>query len=230
MASAIGPAQLNDLPLRKPPACEPRGSDLLRVETVRQAFGADVVGSALSPRAQLGYRVLVDHINRGRDPRRPYDGKVFLTDETFAAELGGVSKRQVQRIRSELLAGGWICLPYGDAGGRGNSTIWYHLHPEGCPCARMALTPLKQRTAAAQANARRAAKRARQPGELRRELRQSQQVTVSRSLKIVANRMVSVENEGRQGKQRRALQECNSSRNRCEAVTASRPYSAGDSS
>jgi hypothetical protein len=165
MASAIGRAQLNDLPLRKPPACEPRGSDLLRVETVRQAFGADVVGSALSPRAQLGYRVLVDHINRGRDPRRPYDGKVFLTDETFAAELGGVSKRQVQRIRSELLAGGWICLPYGDAGGRGNSTIWYHLHPEGCPCARSALTPLKQRTAAAQANARRAAKRARQPGQ-----------------------------------------------------------------
>jgi Regulator of RNA terminal phosphate cyclase len=49
--------------------------------------------------------------------------------------------------------------------------------------------------------------------ELRRELRQSQQVTVSRSLKIVTNGMVSVENEGRQGKQRRALQECNSSRN-----------------
>ena len=163
MASAIARVEQTNLPLRKPPACEPRGSNEHRVETVRQAFGADVVGSALSPRAQLGYRVLVDHINRGRDPRRPYDGQVFLTDETFAAELGGVSKRQVQRIRSELLASGWICLPYGDAGGRGKATIWYHLHPEGCPCARSALMPLKQRAAAAQANARRAAKRARQP-------------------------------------------------------------------
>jgi hypothetical protein len=130
---------------------------------VRQAFGSDVVGSTLSPRAQLGYRVLVDHINRGRDPRRPYDGQVFLTDETFALELGGVSKRQVQRIRSELLTAGWICLPYGDAGGRSNATIWYHLHPEGCPCARSALIPLKQRAAATQANARRAVKRAQQP-------------------------------------------------------------------
>jgi hypothetical protein len=163
MASAIARVEQTNLPLRKPPACEPRGSNEHRVETVRQAFGADVVGSALSPRAQLGYRVLVDHINRGRDPRRPYDGQVFLTDETFAAEWGGVSKRQVQRIRSELLTSGWICLPYGDAGGRGNATIWYHLHPEGCPCARSALMPLKQRAAAARANARRAAKRARQP-------------------------------------------------------------------
>jgi hypothetical protein len=163
MASAIARVEQTNLPLRKPPACEPRGSNEHRVETVRQAFGADVVGSALSPRAQLGYRVLVDHINRGRDPRRPYDGQVFLTDETFAAELGGVSKRQVQRIRSELLASGWICLPYGDAGGRGKATIWYHLHPEGCPCARSALMPLKQRAAAARANVRRAAKRARQP-------------------------------------------------------------------
>jgi hypothetical protein len=163
MASAIARVEQPNLPHRKPPACEPRGSDTLRIETVRQAFGADVVGSSLSPRAQLGYRVLVDHINRGRDPRRPYDGQVFLTDQTFAIELGGVSKRQVQRIRSELLSGGWICLPYGDAGGRGNATIWYHLHPEGCPCARSALLPLKQRAAAAQANVRRAAKRARQP-------------------------------------------------------------------
>jgi hypothetical protein len=163
MASAIARAQPNDLPLRKPPACEARGSDLVRVETVRQAFGADVVGSALSPRAQLGYRVLVDHINRGRDPRRPYDGQVFLTDETFALELGGVSKRQVQRIRSELLTSGWLCLPYGDAGGRGNATIWYHLHPEGRACTHSALMPLKQRTAAARANVRRAAKRAGQP-------------------------------------------------------------------
>jgi hypothetical protein len=159
MASAIARNLEADLPLRKPPACEPRGSDMHRTETVRQAFGADVVGSPLSPRAQLGYRVLVDHINRGRDPRRSYDGQVFLTDETFAIELGGVSKRQVQRIRSELLAGCWICLPHGDAGGRGNATIWYHLHPDGCACPRSALTPLKQRAAAAQANARRAAVR-----------------------------------------------------------------------
>jgi hypothetical protein len=163
MASAIARVEQTNLPVRKPPTCEPRGSDALRTETVRQAFGADVVGSTLSPRAQLGYRVLVDHINRGRDPRRPYDGQVFLTDETFAIELGGVSKRQVQRIRSELLTSGWVCLPYGDAGGRGNATIWYHLHPEGCPCARSALMRLKQRAAAVQANVRRAAKRRRQP-------------------------------------------------------------------
>jgi hypothetical protein len=123
---------------------------------VRQAFGSDVVGSDLSPRAQLGYRVLADHVNRGRDPRRPYDGQVFLTDEKFAAELGGVSKRQVQRIRSELLAAGWICLPKGDAGGRGNATIWYHLHPDGLPCAAASATPLKQRAAADNANLRRA--------------------------------------------------------------------------
>jgi hypothetical protein len=159
--------------------CEPRGSDVHRTETVRQAFGADVVGSPLSPPAQLGYRVLVDHINRGRDPRRPYDGRVFLTDETFAVELGGVSKRQVQRIRSELLAGGWICLPHGDAGGRGNATIWYHLHPDGCACPRSALTPLKQRAAADQANLRRAAVRQRElAGDHRKD---DNPVTLSRS-------------------------------------------------
>jgi hypothetical protein len=67
-----------------------------------------------------------------------------LTDETFASELGGVSKRQVQRIRSELLSVGLICLPKGNAGGRGNSTIWYHLHPDRRPCALAFLTPLKQ--------------------------------------------------------------------------------------
>jgi hypothetical protein len=86
---------------------------------------------------------------------------VFLTDETFALELGGVSKRQAQRIRAELLADGWICLPNGDAGGRGNSTIWYHLHPDGRPCPHAAETLLKQRGAAEQANARRASARAR---------------------------------------------------------------------
>ena len=144
--------------VRKPAVSEP-GPNSLRTPIGRQAFGADVVGSNLSPRAQLGYRVLADHVNRGRDPLRPYDGKVFLTDETFAAELGGVSKRQVQRIRSELLAGGWICLPRGDAGGRGNSTIWYHLHPDGRPCALAFSTPLKQRAAAATANLRRAVTR-----------------------------------------------------------------------
>jgi len=83
-----------------------------------------------------------------------------MTDETFAVELGGVSKRQAQRIRAELLAGGWICLPNGDAGGRGNSTIWYHLHPDGRPCPHAAETPLKQRAVAEQANARRASARA----------------------------------------------------------------------
>jgi hypothetical protein len=80
---------------------------------------------------------------------------VFLTDDRFAVEIGGVSKRQVQRIRSELLAGGWICLPKGDAGGRGNSTIWYHLHPDGRSCG-LHETPLKQRAAAERANERRA--------------------------------------------------------------------------
>jgi hypothetical protein len=159
MSSAIAQKLPADLPLRKPPACEPRGTDLQRTETVRQAFGADVVGSDLSPRAQLGYRVLVDHVNRGRDRRRPYNGQVYLTDETFALELGGVSKRQVQRIRSELLAGGWICLPKGDAGGRGHSTVWYHLHPDGRPCVLSGLTELKQRAASDQANLRRAARR-----------------------------------------------------------------------
>ena len=162
MSSALAQKLPADLPLRRPPACEPRGTDLQRTETVRQAFGADVVGSELSPRAQLGYRVLVDHVNRGRDPRRPYNGQVFLTDETFALELGGVSKRQVQRIRSELLAGGWICLPKGDAGGRGHSTVWYHLHPDGRPCMLSGLTELKQRAASDQANLRRAATRQKQ--------------------------------------------------------------------
>jgi len=157
MASASASSFRCDL-LRKPMASEP-GVDAQPTALVRQAFGADVVGSNLSPRAQLGYRVLVDHVNRGRDPRRPYDGQVFLTDETFAAELGGVSKRQVQRIRSELLAGGWICLPKGDAGGRGNATIWYHLHPDGRPCNISAEVPLKQRAVAGQANQRRAATR-----------------------------------------------------------------------
>ncbi len=159
MASASAASLRPDLPARKPVASE-AGSDTQPTPLVRQAFGADVVGSSLSPRAQLGYRVLVDHVNRGRDLRRPYDGRVFMTDETFAAELGGVSKRQAQRIRSELLAGGWICLPKGDAGGRGNSTIWYHLHPDGRPCPCASETLLKQRAVAAQANARRAAGRA----------------------------------------------------------------------
>lgn len=158
MASASAPSFRCDLPLRKPMASE-SGMDAQHTALVRQAFGADVVGSNLSPRAQLGYRVLVDHVNRGRDPRRPYDGQVFLTDETFAAELGGVSKRQVQRIRSELLADNRICLPKGDAGGRGNATIWYHLHPDGRPCSMAAGVPLKQRAAAEQANQRRAAAR-----------------------------------------------------------------------
>ncbi len=130
MTSAAGSNLRSKLPVRKPAASE-QGIDALPSQIVRQAFGTDVVGSNLSPRAQLGYRVLVDHVNRGCDTRRPYDGEVFLIDETFAVEVGGVSKRQVQRIRTELLAGGWICLPKGDAGGRGNSTIWYHLHPDG---------------------------------------------------------------------------------------------------
>jgi hypothetical protein len=159
MASASAASLRQDFPARKPAASE-AASDVQPTPLVRQAFGADVVRSSLSPRAQLGYRVLVDHINRGRDPRRPYDGRVFMTDETFAVELGGVSKRQAQRIRAELLAGGWICLPNGDAGGRGNSTIWYHLHPDGRPCPHSAETPLKQRGAAEQANARRASTRA----------------------------------------------------------------------
>jgi len=159
MASASAASLRQDFPARKPVASE-TPSDVQPTPLVRQAFGADVVKSSLSPRAQLGYRVLVDHVNRGRDPRRPYDGRVFMTDETFAVELGGVSKRQAQRIRAELLAGGWICLPNGDAGGRGNSTIWYHLHPDGRPCPHSAETPLKQRGAAEQANARRASARA----------------------------------------------------------------------
>ena len=158
MASAAALSARSDLPDRRPVASEP-GFDPQPSPLVRQAFGADIVGSSLSPGAQLGYRVLVDHVNRGRDWRRPYNGQVFLTDETFVAELGGVSKRQVQRIRSELLAGGWICFPKGDAGGRGNNTIWYHLHPDGRPCSHASAIPLKQREAADQANVRRAAKR-----------------------------------------------------------------------
>ncbi len=156
--ASVAPSLRSSPTVRKPAVSE-QGPNSLRTPVVLQAFGADVVGSDLSPRAQLGYRVLADHVNRGRDPLRPYDGKVFLTDETFAAELGGVSKRQVQRIRSELLTGGWICLPKGDAGGRGNSTIWYHLHPDGRPCALAFSTLLKQRAAAANANLRRAVTR-----------------------------------------------------------------------
>jgi hypothetical protein len=159
MASASAASLQQDFPARKPIVSE-APLDVQPTPLVRQAFGADVVKSSLSPRAQLGYRVLVDHINRGRDPRRPYDGRVFMTDETFAVELGGVSKRQAQRIRAELLTGGWICLPNGDAGGRGNSTIWYHLHPDGRPCPHACETPLKQRAVAEQANARRASARA----------------------------------------------------------------------
>ena len=149
----------SDLP-RRPPAFE-AGADRSPATMVRQAYGSDVVGSTLSSRAQLGYRVLADHINHGRDPRRPYDGQVFLTDEKFAAELGGVSKRQVQRIRSELIAGAWVCLPKGDAGGRGNATIWYHLHPDGKPCSHSSCTVLQQRAAAGKANLLRAAARQR---------------------------------------------------------------------
>ena len=155
MASAAVRSGLSEHPVRVPPGSE-TGPNNQPIPLLRQAFGSDVVGSQLSPRAQLGYRVLADHVNRGRDPKRPYDGRVFLTDEKFAAELGAVSKRQVQRIRSELLVSGWICLPQGDAGGRGNATIWYHLHPEGRPCVHAAGTLLKQRNAAGPANARRA--------------------------------------------------------------------------
>ena len=165
MATAPGPDCRSDLLLRKP-AVSALIVDTKPTPVSRQAFGADVVGSRLSPRAQLGYRVLVDHVNRGHDPRRPYDGQVFLTDETFAVELGGVSKRQVQRIRSELLLSGWVCLPRGDAGGRGNSTIFYHLHPDGRPCTMTAGTPLKQRAAAEQANQQRTATRAQKAASL----------------------------------------------------------------
>ena len=97
MASATAASLQPECPIRKPVGSQ-AASDAKPMPLIRQAFGADVVGSSLSPRAQLGYRVLVDHVNRGRDPRRPYDGRVFMTDETFAAELGGVSKRQAQRI------------------------------------------------------------------------------------------------------------------------------------
>jgi hypothetical protein len=141
MASAFARSPRPAETVWKPMASE-RGSDPDPVPMVRRAFGADIVGSSLSPRAQLGYRVLVDHINRGRDPRRPYDGQVFLTDQTLGAEFGGVSKRQVQRI------------PKGDAGGRGNATIWYHLHPDGRPSSLAACTPLRQRAAAGQTNER----------------------------------------------------------------------------
>ncbi len=165
MASAAVPSFRSELPARRPAASEQ--GDGQPTQMVRQAFGNDVVGSNLSPRAQLGYRVLADHVNRGRDPKRPYDGQVFLTDEKFAAELGGVSKRQVQRVRSELLASGWICLPKGDAGGRGNATIWYHLHPDGRPCALATAMPLKQRAAADNANLRRA--EARQVGGVKKD-------------------------------------------------------------
>ena len=156
LASNVVPS---DLP-RRPPAFD-AGADRPPATVVRQAFGSDIVGSTLSSRAQLGYRVLADHINHGRDPRRPYDGQVFLTDEKFAAELGGVSKRQVQRIRSELIASAWVCLPKGDAGGRGNATIWYHLHPDSKPCPCSSCSVLQQRAAAGNANLLRAAARQR---------------------------------------------------------------------
>jgi hypothetical protein len=68
-----------------------------------------------------------------------------------------------------LLAGGWICLPKGDAGGRGNSTIWYHLHPDGRPCPHAAETPLKQRAVAEQANARRASARAQSGSDVQKD-------------------------------------------------------------
>ena len=155
-ASNVEPSELP----RRPPASQ-AGADRPPATMVRQAFGSDVVGSTLSSRAQLGYRVLADHVNHGRDPRRPYDGQVFLTDEKFGAELGSVSKRQVQRIRSELIAGAWVCLPKGDAGGRGNATIWYHLHPDGKPCPHSSCAVLQQRAAAGKANLLRAAARLR---------------------------------------------------------------------
>ena len=173
MISAAVSNLRSKLPVRKPAASE-HGIDAPPSQLVRQAFGTDVVGSNLSPRAQLGYRVLVDHVNRGRDARRPYDGEVFLTDETLAVEVGGVSKRQVQRIRAELLAGGWVCLPKGDAGGRGNSTIWYHLHPDGRPCPLGAESLLKQRSAAANANLQRAARR-----QSRNSVKDDKKVTLS---------------------------------------------------
>jgi hypothetical protein len=80
--------------------------------------------------------------------RNRSDNKAFLSNDIVAREMGGVSLKTVQRARAGLLAKNWICLPCGDAGGRGNSTITYHLHADGSPC-NLPKPVLKQRAAKA---------------------------------------------------------------------------------
>lgn len=113
----------------------------------RRAFADNpaILQSSLGAYPRLAWVVLASHVFRpGARDTRIYTGECVLKYETLAREMGGVSPKTARRAINELLRANWICLPGGDAGGRGNATT-FHLHPDGKVCA-LGPTELKQRS------------------------------------------------------------------------------------
>lgn len=104
----------------------------------RRAFPSDVKASGLSRNARQAWGVLCNYIER----KPHYTGRAWPKMATIARDMS-VSQRTAQRAINELREKHWICLPDGDAGGRGKAVV-YHLHPDGQPCQKSGVT-LKQR-------------------------------------------------------------------------------------
>lgn len=116
----------------------PKQSDLSESANITLAQPRHVRDSDLSRTERQVWFVLCDHRNKGN--------VCFPRVETIAKECC-ISVRSVQRAIQELLRKGWICMPNGDAGGRGNATV-YHLHADGHPCHRPKSEPKQQAAAA----------------------------------------------------------------------------------
>src|SRR4051794_9066314 len=111
----------------------------------REARPSDIEEASVSPFARLVYSTLANrvyHPKRHQSDPRPYDGIVWMKRETICAKTG-LSDSTVRRAIHQLMAEHWICLPAGDAGGRGQS-LRYHLHSTACDC-HLPKAPLKQR-------------------------------------------------------------------------------------
>jgi hypothetical protein len=103
---------------------------------VREAYPSDVLKAKdLSSKEKHLYMVLAAHVNhpkKNQPDQRPYDGMVFLKRPTMCEETG-FSDSSAHRTINNLVKKNRICLPEGDAGGRGRP-LKIHLHPDGCPC------------------------------------------------------------------------------------------------
>lgn len=107
-------------------------SSLNQNQTIRKAQPRDISDAGLSKRATIAWRILCDHANK--------DNMAWPKIRTIARE-SAYGRRSIQYGITELIGRGWVCAPFGAAGGRkaetqdrGNATT-YHLHPDGKPCA-----------------------------------------------------------------------------------------------